>query len=156
MPINGRLRVEGLKAAIDRIDLVGQRARAPEPALRARQTLHDLTASEQRKFARGGWRRDTPGWIAEKRRRGLDTRTLRMTGRLERALESGAGLTFSAYNSTLTWGIPRGRSDLYYAQALAKGTSTHPARRMVVIDRIARDRIAVRVERYIADGLIAF
>ena len=155
--MRARLKVEGLQAAVHRIDVVGERARRPEPALRSRETLQDLTASEKRKFARGGWRRDTPEWIAQKRRRGLDTRTLRATGRLERTLTTGAGgMRFSAYSSTLTWGIPAGRSDLYYAQVLAKGTSSMPARRMVVIDKIAKGLIAERVGRYISDGEVTW
>jgi hypothetical protein len=154
--MRSRLRVEGLKEAVQRIDVVGDRGRRPEPALRANRTLQDLTASERRRFdSQRGWKRDTPAWIREKRRRGLDSRTLRATGRLERSLTSGAGLTFKAFNGTLSWGIPRGRSDLYYAQALAKGTSSTPARRMVVIDKTAKDRISIRVERYVAYGEVS-
>lgn len=154
--MRSRLRVDGLQEAVRRIDVVGERGRRPEPALRAQQTRRDLTASEQRRFASSrGWKRLTPGWVSEKRRRGLDPRILRATGRLERSLTSGTGITFKAFNGTLTWGIPRGRSDLYYAQALAKGTTSMPARRMVVIDRAARDRIAIRVERYVAYGEVA-
>lgn len=148
-----RLQVDGLAEAVARVDDTGDRARRPEPALKAPATLLDLQSSEHRKFARGGWRRDTPGWIREKRRRGLDPRTLRATGRLESALTNAThGVKATVWNSTLTWGIRAGRSDIYYAQVLAKGRGRMPARRMVVIDRTARDRIAARVERYIAHG----
>jgi hypothetical protein len=154
--MRSRLRVDGLQEAVRRVDVVGDRGRRPEPALRAHQTLQDLTASERRRFdSQRGWKRLTPDWVREKRRRGLDPRILRATGRLERSLTSGAGITFKAFNGTLSWGIPRGRSDLYYAQALAKGTSSTPARRMVVIDRTAKDRIAIRVERYVAYGEVS-
>lgn len=147
--MRARLQVDGLKAAQKRIDETGARAKRPEPALRARDSLEDLTASEERRFqSTRGWRRLTPGWVAEKRRRGLDPRILRATAKLYRALTSGRGLTFRAFAGTLYWGIPAGRSDLFYAQVQAK------KRRMVVIDKTARDRIAVRVERYIADGVV--
>lgn len=154
--MRSRLRVEGLQEATRRIDDIGERARRPEPALRGHQTLLDLQQSERRKFARGGWRRDTPAWIKEKRRRGLDTRTLRATGRLESSLANATnGVKATVYNGVLTWGIRAGRSDIYYAQVLAKGSATRPARRMVVIDRGARDRIAARVERYVALNVVA-
>jgi hypothetical protein len=120
--MRSRLRVDGLQEAVHRIDDVGDRARRPEPALRSHQTLLDLQQSERRKFARGGWRRDSPAWIKEKRRRGLDTRTLRATGRLESALANATdGVKATVYNGALTWGIRRGASDIYYAQKLAKG-----------------------------------
>lgn len=155
MAIRSSLRVENLRAAHQRLDTMGDRARRPEPALRSRETLRDLTGSEKRRFATNrGWRRLSPAWVEEKRRAGLDTRILRATGKLEQALTSGTGLTFRAYNGSLFWGIPRGRSDLYYAQVLAKGTSSMPARRMVLIDKKARQRIAIRVERYVADAVI--
>lgn len=157
MAIRARLAVEGLKEAVHRVDEVGDRARRPEPALRHRDTLLDLQMSERRKFARGGWRRIKPEWAAEKRRRGLDPRTLRATGRLESALVNAThGVRATVYNAELRWGIRAGRSELYYAQALAKGwtssTGQVPARRMVVIDQTARGRIAERVERFIAHG----
>lgn len=149
--MRGRLRVEGMKAAVQRVDAVGLRAQRPEPALRARPTLDDLTDSEKRRFNNTrGWKRLTPAWIAEKRRRGLNARILRASGRLFHALTTGLGITFRARDGVLYWGIPRGRSDLYYAQALAKGTSSTQARPMVRIDKTARTRIALRVQNYIA------
>jgi hypothetical protein len=154
--MRARLQVDGLREATARLDVIGERARRPEPALHSPHTFFDLRESEKRKFARGGWRRDKPEWVAEKRRRNLDTRTLRATGKLERTLTTEAGsLTFSAYNGVLTWGIPRGLSELYYAQALAKGAGKTPARRMVVIDRVAREGIAARVGRYVLGGTVS-
>jgi hypothetical protein len=151
--MRARLAIEGLKDAVGRVDLVGERARRPEPALRAPQTQLDLQMSERRKFARGRWRRDTPEWIKEKRRRGLDTRTLRATGRLESALTNAThGVKVTVFNGELRWGIHAGRSDIYYAQPLAKGHGHTPPRRMVVIDRTAREDIALRVALYILDG----
>lgn len=153
--MRARLKIEGLKEAQLDVGELGDRARRPEPVLRADQTQLDLQQSERRKFARGGWRRDTPAWIREKRRRGLDPRTLRATGRLESALTNAThGVKVTVWNSALKWGILAGRSSIYYAQALAKGSSSMPARRMVVIDRTAKDSITARVETYIADGEI--
>lgn len=155
--MRGRLRVEGLKEARAFVDDVGLRAQRPEPVMRSDSVKADILAGERRRFERGtGWARDTPKWIAEKRRRGLDERTLRATGRLERALTTGAdpAITFQAFNSELRWGIRGGRSDLYYAAPLARGTTEHRGRRMVVIDQVARSRIAGRIEHYIATGII--
>jgi len=149
------LRVENLKAAQLRLDAVGTRAQRPEPALRAPGTLRDLVASEKRRFTSTiGWRRLTPKWVKEKRRLGLDPRILRATGKLEGALTGGsaAGLTFRAWGGSLFWGIPRGRSDLYYAQSLAKNRPGRRGRKMVVIDKQAKTNIAIRVERYVQDG----
>lgn len=159
MAIRATLRVDGIKEARLRTDLVGLRARRPEPALRATETLDDLTAGERRRFdSTRGWRRNTPAWTREKRRRGLDPRVARATGRLERALTSPAsarGLTFRAFNGTLYWGIPQGRSDLFYAQAIAKNRGGRRGIKTVVIDMETRRRIAVRLERYIAEDTIS-
>lgn len=154
MAIRARLTVDGLKEAALRVDEVGDRARRPEPALRDDATLLDLQMSERRKFARGGWRKITPRWAQQKRAAGLDARTMRATGRLESALTNAThGVRATVWNSTLTWGIRAGRSDIYYAQPLAKGVGTPPkARRAVVIDKPARASIAARVEHFIAYG----
>lgn len=153
MAIRASFKVDGIRETRKRIDSVGQRARRPEPALRSGFTKRDVTASERRRFSHNrGWRRLQPSWVQEKRRRGLDPRILRATGQLERALTTGNGMTFRAYNGVLFWGIPRGRSDLFYAQALAKGTNGKRGRRMVVIDKDAKGRISRRVESYIAHG----
>jgi hypothetical protein len=153
MAIRARLAIDGLKDAITQVDEVGDRARRPEPALRDDATLLDLQQGERRKFARGGWRRITPAWAREKRRRGLDPRTLRATGRLESALTNAThGVRATVWNSELRWGIRAGRSDIYYAQPLATGARGMPPRRMVLIDRTARESIAGRVERFIAHG----
>jgi hypothetical protein len=58
----------------------------------------------------------------------------------------------TVFNGELRWGITPGRSTLFYAQPLAKGTSRMPPRRMVLIDRPARGSIAHRVEEFIAYG----
>ncbi|HEY3021808.1 MAG TPA: hypothetical protein VGJ32_16535 [Solirubrobacteraceae bacterium] len=155
MAMRARLRVDGLEEAAARLDDVGDRARRPEPALRAPGTLEDLQRSERRKFARGGWRKASPEWVDRKRRAGLDTRTLRATGRLESALTNAThGVRATVFNAELKWGIRAGRSEIYYAQPLAAGASGMPPRRMVVIDKIARGNVAERVERFIADGTL--
>lgn len=154
MSIRATLKVDGLKDATTRLDDVGQRARKPQPALRHHLTQRDLQLSERRKFARGGWRRDTPRWTAQKRSAGLDTRTLRATGLLESALVNAThGVRARVVGPDLQWGLLAGRSDIYYAQALAKGSASMKARPMVVIDPIARESIAQRVQSYIADGV---
>ena len=146
---NIRIRVDGLKEATQRLDDVGDRARRPEPALRADATRRSLRASERRRFSHArGWRRISPEWAATKRRRGLDPRVMRATGQLARTL-TGAGVgevRFSAYNGVLTWGLPW-RSSSFYAAAQAE-----QGRRAVVIDRRARGEISERVARYIATG----
>lgn len=152
--LRARLAVEGLKEATTRLDEIGDRARHPQPALRHHNTLQDLQESERRKFSRGGWRKDTPRWIAQKRRAGLDARTLRATGKLESALVNAThGVKATVLGPDLRWGIHPGRSDIYYAQALAAGYAHVPARPMVVIDKVARERIAQRVQNFIADGV---
>lgn len=155
--MRSRLEVTGLRENVDRLDDIGDRARRPEPALRSPQTLERLNASERRKFARGGWQRDTSAWIARKRREGLSARTLVAHGELERALTRGAGpgIVFSAYNAELKFGIRAGRSHIYYAQALAKGVRGRRKSRMVVIDRQAKVEIATSVERFVVTGVIA-
>ena len=154
MAIGARLKVEGVKEAVQRLDDVGYRARHPEPALRSEATKADLGAGEARLFARSPWPPDSSQWASYKRRHGLDPRVLRATGRLEGALTSGTGMTFRAWNATLWWGIPLGRSDLYYAQPLAKGAGHRKPRRMVVIDQDTRVRIGRRVQIYITDGFV--
>ncbi len=156
MAIRAQLAVDGLKESIRRVDEVGDRARRPEPALRAPGTLLDLQLGERRKFAKGGWRKITPRWAQQKRRAGLDPRTMRATGQLESALTNAThGVRRTVFNATLTWGITLGRSDLYYAQALAKGVGSPPKkRRAVVIDKPARESIADRVQQFIAHGFL--
>lgn len=156
--MRGSLKLDGMTAAIQRVDDVGDRARAPEPALRAAGTRRDLQESEKRRFShRRGWARLTPRWAAEKRRRGLDPRVLRATGRLYSALVNAVrsdGVRHDVFNRELRWGIRRGRSNVYYAQALAKGWGETKPRRMVVIDKPARASIAGRVEKFIAFGFL--
>lgn len=145
------LRIEGLKEAQLRIDDVGARAKAPEPALRAPGTRLNLQESEQRRFTSYRFKPDTKEWVARKRREGLSTRTMVATGRLEAALvnaEEGS-VRFTVFNATLTWGLRQGRSDTYYAQVQA-----HRGRRVVAIDRLARASIALRVQEFLAYGFI--
>lgn len=143
------LKVEGLREARQEVGDVGDRARRPEPALRAPATRLDLQMSERRRFSHArGWRRISPEWAAAKRRRGLDPRIMRATGHLESILTNAHSgeVRFDAYNGVLRWGLPW-RASAYYAAAQAK-----QGRRSVVIDRVAREAIAARVSAYIATG----
>jgi hypothetical protein len=146
-----RLVVDGAREAAKRIDDVGLRARRPEPALRAPATARDLMAGERRRFAQArGWRRIGAEWVAEKRRRGLDPRIMRATGKLEDALTNATGgVRATAFNAQLTWGIRAGQTDLFYAQVQARR-----GRRAVVIDPPAREAIAQRTQRFIAEGFV--
>lgn len=146
------LRVDGLREARERVDLVGERARRPEPALRAPGVLLALQESERRRFSGSyRWRPITKEWRERKRREGLSTKTMVATGRLAAALGNAVSpVRRTVYNGTLTWGIRGGRTDLYYAQVQA-----HRGRRSVVIDRIARASIAERVQTFLAHGFIA-
>lgn len=147
-----RLQVEGLREARERLDEVGDRARRPEPALRAPATKRDIQEGQRRRFSHArGWRRISPEWAAEKRRRGLDPRIMRATGALESVLTNApvGAVQFSAYNAELRWGLPY-RSSVYYAAVQAKR-----GRRAVVIDKVARRAISERVQRYVAEGVIA-
>ena len=145
------LRITGIREARDRIDDVGDRARRPEPALRAPSTKLDLQKSELRRFTRYRFRPASPEWVARKRREGLSTRTMIATGRLSSALinAEGGSVRFTVFNGVLTWGLRAGRSDTYYAQIQAQR-----GRRVVVIDRIARQNIAQRVESFLAYGFV--
>ena len=154
-----RLRIEGFHTAAQRLDDVGDRARAPEPALRAPETLADLKAGQAKRFAsKAGWKPISPRWAQEKRRRGLDDRVMRMTGRLERALTQTAdkaeGIVFHAYNKELRWGIKGGRTPLYYAAILARPGRNRPARKVVVMRKETRIAIATRIETYVNTGRI--
>lgn len=142
------LRVEGLREAVQRLDEVGERARMVERPLRAPQTRRDLQASERRRFSHArGWKRITPEWAAEKRRRGLDPRVLRATGRLESILTNAptGEIRFSAGNGELRWGLRVSSEVGRYAAIQA-----NQRRRAVVIDRAARVAINERVQRWIA------
>lgn len=144
------LKVDGIKESRRRVDEVGERARKPEPALRSSYVLRALQESEKRKFSRGRFKRDTPEWVARKRREGLSIRTMEATGRLRTSLEQAlAPVRRTVYNATLTWGIRAGRTDLYYAAIQASR-----GRKAVVIDPLARDAIANRVEVFIAHGFL--
>jgi hypothetical protein len=150
MAVRMRLTVEGLAAARDRVDDVGDRARRPEPALRSAGALRDLQESERRRFSQArGWRRITPEWAARKRQMGLDPRVMRATGRLQSALVNATdGVRATVFNGQLSWGI-RTAPLVRYASAQAR-----QGRRTVVIDRPATTSIAERTQRFIADGFV--
>jgi hypothetical protein len=145
------LHITGLKEARLRVDEVGMRARRPEPALRSPGTRLDLQESERRRFTGYRFKPATKEWVARKRREGLDTRTMHASNKLSSALENAesGSVRFTVFNATLTWGLRQGRSDTYYAQVQALR-----GRRAVVIDRIARARIALRTQEFLAHGFI--
>lgn len=145
------LAIEGLREAVKRVDDVGERARRPEPALRASETRRTLQESERRRFSRYRFKRASPAWVERKRREGLDTRTMHASNRLSSALENAEGGTvrMTVFNSTLTWGLRTGATPTFYAQIQARR-----GRRSVVIDRPARGEITDRVERFVAYGFI--
>ncbi len=143
------LRIEGLREARDRIDDVGERARRPEPALKATGTKLDLQQSERRRFTMYRFPPASPEWVARKRREGLNPRTMRATDALSSALmnaEMGV-VRMHVFNGNLTWGLRSGTEVMRYAMVQATR-----GRRAVVIDRRARREIAGRVERFLAYG----
>lgn len=144
------LKVTGLRETLLRIDEMGDRARHPEPALRAAGTRRALQESERRRFSRYRFRPDTKQWLARKRREGLSSRTMVASGRLRAALinaNRSDGVILEVRNGLLTWGIVAGRSPIYYAKPLAD-----QGRKAVAIDRLARVNITDRVENFIAFG----
>lgn len=143
------IRIDHLREVRGRYDAMGRRARRPEPALRAAGTLADLRASERRRFAKRISPAASRDWVREKRRRGLDPRTLRATGKLERLIE-GAGMGISAYNGELRWTA----KDAYAARVANVHASRRRSWRVVVIDKPARQSISDRVLTYILDGSI--
>jgi hypothetical protein len=154
--VRGTIRIEppgAVREVRARLDAIGSRARRPEPALRSRGTLADLHAAERRKFGRRISPSAGPDWVREKRQRGMDARTLRATGKLERALTGSlGGAKLSAYNGELKWSLGGSRNQYYYAAALA---ARHRTWRVVVIDKPARVAIGDRVLRYIVDGSVS-
>lgn len=158
--MRARLKVEGVSEHVVELGRIGDRARRPEPALRARQTREDLQDASRKRFRRG-LRRASRAWILEKQRRGLSTRTMHATGAAMLALTNNSGpargaVTFNAFNAELRWGVKRGRSDLFYIQVHAGGYTTKKGRqaprRVVVIDKPARESIAERVVTYVHTG----
>lgn len=147
------LRVEGVREARKRVDDVGDRARRPEPALRAPGTKMDLQMSERRRFTRYRFKPASPEWVRRKRREGLNPRTMHASDRLSSALENAemGTVRFTVFNGTLTWGLRHGGPGTpgFYAMVQAGR-----GRRAVVIDRPARVNIAERVETFLAHGFV--
>ena len=147
------LRIEGIREARKRVDDVGDRARRPEPALRAPGTRMDLQMSERRRFTRYRFKSVTRDWRERKRREGLSTRNMQASGRLKSILENaeGGSIRLNVFNGTLTWGLRSGGpgDPGFYAMVQAGR-----GRRAVVIDREARANIADRVETFLAHGFV--
>lgn len=148
------LRIEGIKEARQRVDDIGDRARRPEPALRAPGTRMDLQLSERRRFQRYRFKPVTKDWRERKRREGLSTRNMQATQRLKSILENAeaGSIRLNVFNGTLTWGLRRagpGEPGFYAMVQAGRG------RRTVVIDRPARASIAQRVESFLAHGFVS-
>lgn len=160
--MQARLDVQGFREARTRIDAVGVRARAARPALTSPYTRRDFEQSSGRRFARG-LRRDQQDWVVEKARRGLSTSTMEASGDAKEAIVHGKGrragdIEFTGNNVEVRFGVKRGRSGLYYLQVHDKGYRTSrgatPKRRVVLMDKKARERISQRVETYVAEGRV--
>lgn len=147
------VKTEGLAQAVADVSDVGERARDLELPLNA--SVKHWQESERRRFrTTRGWAKDTEKWAREKRRRGLDPRVMRATGRLESALTNatrGSGIIAKATKSTLTVGIRAGRGDIYYGAILAKKTRKNP-RQSVTFDKKAKTATAETVMEYVATG----
>lgn len=142
-----QLRIEGLAAAVRDVEEVGERAMRPAPVLRSEAVRRDLQASAERRFRSGLLRRGSADWIRRKRREGLDQRTMRATNRLYRALTQRTGIRQRVVSDRLEWGIRPSHPTHRYAKIQADR-----GREVVVIDRPATERVAGRVERFLATG----
>lgn len=130
--------------------LAGQGVIEAERAFRRPEVRRELEQSAARRFERGV-RQAGPAWRLEKQRRGLDNRPMRATGHAFQAIVHGSGpaasaVMFKPSKGGVRFGVTPGRSSLYYLQAHAKGYqrggSHVKPRRVVVLDRLARERIA--------------
>lgn len=144
------IRVEGLKEVIATTGGMANAANRPERVLRSRPVRRELEQAAERRFRRG-IRAASRGWTTEKQRRGLDSRRFRATGAAFDAVTRGRGpaaraIIFEGARGGVRFGVRPGRSDLYYLQAHATGYQAGgrrmPKRRVVVIDKAARDGIA--------------
>jgi hypothetical protein len=149
------VKTEGLKEAVRDVGEMGDRARDLKPPLQA-SVIHWQHAERRRFATNRGWKKDTEKWAKQKRRQGLDARTMRATGRLEAALTNatvGSGAIALATKNILTVGVKRGQSPIYYARPLAKKTRTNP-RQSVVFDRKAKLATGETVMEYVTTGRI--
>ncbi len=160
--IRGRLTVDGFKEITSDLGEEGTRARRPEAALRSSGMRREFEHAVGRRYSRR-LTRNTTGWTIEKAKRGLDTRAMRATGDAEAALTRGTGplaseVVFKADRSSISFGVRRGRSGLYYMNALARGYPTSHGRRratrVVVIDKLLRENAATIVLRYVDSGKV--
>lgn len=123
----------GRQGAVKRLDGLTHRGKDFAPAFVRIQ--RSFLAAERKRFAsEEGWAPLAPDYRARKARRGLDARTMRATGELERALTSGRGpgavAEISRTEATFGTDLPRA----VYAQ---RGSGTR-RRRVLVIDRRRR------------------
>lgn len=155
-----RITPEGLLEIGEQFGEMGRRARMPEPLLRSQGVRSEFEQASHRRFRRG-LRRAQRSWVLEKARTGRSTRTMVSTGAALIALTRHAGpaknaVVFSAFNGEVRFGVRRGRSDLYYIQVHASGYKTTRgrgrARRVVLLDKTARENVATRVLVYVQSG----
>ena len=140
------IRDEGLSDAVKLVAGPGQRS--IDLSIPLQRSIPHWQDSERRRFTTTrGLRRDTDKWIQEKRRRGLDPRTMRATGMTERALTTAnrsKGVIARATRTTLVVGIRPGRSDLYAARIQAKR-----GRNVVRFDKLAKQATSQTVLSFI-------
>lgn len=143
------LKTDGLKEAEQRIGKLVVRSQS-RTLLDNPRVLLEFRASSARRFARG-LRQAGRRWRLEKRRRGLIDRPMRASGDAHAALTRGSGpraraVIFRATGDGVRFGVLPGRSELWYLQALARGYKTSHGRvtprRVVVLDRVAKERVA--------------
>jgi hypothetical protein len=158
--IRARLSVEGFALASRELSVKGERARRVDVVLGSHRVRREFEEASQRRFKRG-LPRAKRGWTIEKQRRGLDSRSMRATGAAEAALTRGAGplgreVIFEANRGVVRFGVHRGRTGLYYLNALARGyPTTHGRvrpRRVVFIDKLVRENVTAYVLRYVDSG----
>ena len=142
---------EGLGEAVRGLERAGARAEDLHVPLRA--SVAYWKESERRRFSTSrGWKPNSRRWAAEKRRRGLDPRTLRATGRAERTLTTaneGAGALVRISAASMTVGIKPGRSQIYYLRHLAKkGYQT------VTFDAKAQENVGRAIVTYVRTGRV--
>lgn len=153
-----RADVERILEAQNMIGGVGDRARAPEPALRSQATLRALQRGERRVFARSRFKKNSAAWDRRKRRKGLSPKRMQASGLLRLILEGGGSVSgnsvvqFSAFRGELRFGLRGGRTIVYYARILA---DRDRSRRVVKVDQPARIDIVDIVAGYVFDGRLA-
>lgn len=133
------------------LEVVGERqvgrrmTRIATRALDMRPAMSDvadvLINAEKRQFdSEDGWQRDALSTRRRKAREGLDPRTMRATGKLERVLthRRARGQLLEITRDSVTFGLKGGRSDGYYGRFHQDGDGVpkrpvvpHPSQRTI-------------------------